>query len=236
VVFPIEPGCIEHAVAAARTFNVMGASVTIPHKEAVVAFCDELSPEAVALDAVNTLQFLGGKVIGHNTDGPGFLASLGEELQFDVSGSRCVVLGAGGAAKAVVASLAAAGAEQITVVNRSEERGAGTAALGGARGRVGGVDDVAGADLIVNATPVGMQGEFEGQSPLAVEHLRSGQVVADLIYRPARTPLLEMAAAAGARTMNGTGMLLHQAALQVELWTGRKPPVEVMRNAMMRSL
>lgn len=232
VVFPVLPEDLEGAVAAARTFNFLGVSITIPHKESVVGFCDELTAEAQMLGAVNTLQLLDGRVIGHNTDGQGFLRSLLEEKNFDVRDQKCAVIGAGGAAKAVIASIAAAGAADISIVNRSPERAKLAARVGGSVARVGVLEDVSNADLVVNATPIGMTGESEHLSPVPADVFSGGQVVADLIYKPSRTVLMSDAEARGASVMNGLGMLIHQAARQIEIWTGQEPPVAAMRVAV----
>src|SRR5206468_2745051 len=142
---------------------------------------------------------------------------------FDPAGKRCVIVGAGGAARAVVLALAEGGARSVTVVGRSPERVTAAAALAGAVGGVGVPADASSADLIVNATPVGMEGvagDGGGDLPIDADLLGPGQLVADLIYAPAVTPLLAAAKARGATTANGLGMLVHQAGLQFHLWTG----------------
>lgn len=231
--FEVAPGRAADALAAVRVLGLGGLSVTMPHKEDVAAAVDELDPAAAALRSVNTVVRLSdGRLRGHSTDGAGFVASLAA-AGVDVAGARVTVLGAGGAARAVVDAVARAGAGDIAVVNRSLDRAIACAALGGTVGRVGGEADVAGSELLVNATSIGM-GTVE--LPVDPTALHAGQVVADLVYHPVRTALLVAAEAAGARTVDGLGMLVHQAALQQQLWLGRSPDVAVMRDAALREL
>jgi shikimate dehydrogenase len=232
VVFPTKTDHLAAAVESIRVLNMLGASITIPHKEAVGALCDEVTPVAQRLGAVNCIANVDGRLVGHNTDGSGFVRALQADLGFDPAGKRCVVLGAGGAAKAVIASLAASGADEVVVVNRSADRAREAALLAGDGGRVGVPEDAGSADLVVNATPVGMVGEWEERSPLDAAYFRSGQVVVDLIYKPERTVLLNDAERAGARVANGLGMLIHQAAEQIRIWSGKDAPVALMRSAV----
>ena len=169
--------------------------------------------------------------MGDNTDGRGFLKALRRGAGFDPAGRRCLVVGAGGAARAVVLALAEAGAAEVVVVNRTAERAAAAAALAGERGRVGVTADAAGADLVVEATPSGMGGVEGVPAQVDGGSLRAGQVAVDLVYHPPVTPWLAAAAAAGATTLGGLGMLVHQAAAQVAAWTGLEPPVGVMWDA-----
>lgn len=232
--FEVPAGAAGAAVEAMRTLGIDGLNVTMPHKEDVVAAVDKLSPVAERLHAVNTVVRRGGVLVGESTDGEGFVAALRRDEGFDPAGKRCVVLGAGGAARAVVLALADAGAASVTVVGRTPERAAAAAALAGGRGRVGEAAEAAEADLVVNATPVGMAGD--PSLPLDAGLLGPGQVVADLVYHPLATPLLEAARSRGAMAVNGLGMLIHQAALAFRLWTGEDPPLEVMSAAALRAL
>lgn len=207
----------------------------MPHKAAVIPLIDRLSAAAEALGAVNTVLRVGHELIGDNTDGPGFLDALAADEGFDPDGRRCVVFGAGGAARAVILSLAAAGAAEVAVVNRHAERGVVAVALAGEVGRLGEPTDVEGADLIVNATPIGMDGH--PTAPLFdTSALRTGQLVADLVYYPALTPLVVEARSQGATAVNGLGMLIHQAAHAFRLWTGQPAPVAVMSAAAVSKL
>lgn len=179
-----------------------------------------------------------GWCFGENTDGLGFVAALRRGEQFDPKGRHCLVIGAGGAARAVIAALADAGAAEVVVVNRTAERGALAAALAGPVGRSGTEADAAGCDLVVNATPVGMTGTT-GQPqeawPIEPGLLRPGQTVIDLVYHPPTTPWLKAARERGAVVGNGRGMLVHQAALQLAAWTGLEPPVEALWRAVASS-
>jgi shikimate dehydrogenase len=215
--------------------------VTMPHKAAVIAGLDSLSDDAAALGAVNCISRRGAVLHGDNTDGPGFADALRVDEGIEVAGARCVVVGAGGAGRAVARALGQAGASSIAILNRSAEPAARAAALAGPAASVGTPADLADADLVVNATPLGMgvvittAGEPE-PLPVDVDRLGAGQVVVDLVYHPAVTPLLAAARERGLRTVNGLGMLIHQAALAFRLWTGEDPPLEAMSAAAVASL
>ena len=205
--------------------GLAGLSITMPLKDVTARVCDELTPDAARLGAVNCVVIDAGRLIGHTTDGAGFL----DTLPCSIGGRRVVVLGAGGAARAVVAAVAAAGAADVAVVNRSRGRGTEAAALGGAVGRLGGPDDIPAADLVVNATSVGMGGT--GELPCPPPLLHEGQLVVDLVYHPVDTAWLVAARRQGATTLDGVGMLVHQAAHAFRLWTGQEAPVGVMEAA-----
>jgi shikimate dehydrogenase len=239
VAFPVAAGRVADALAGMRALGVVGLSVTMPHKQEAPALVDECTPVARRLGVVNCITGVGGRLVGDSTDGAGFVEAVRRGAGFDPAGRRCVVLGAGGAARAVVLALADAGAQEVVVVNRSPVHATEAAALAGGRGRVGAVTDIAGAELVVQATPVGMAGvgdtgDGAPSTPFDPVHLHPGQLVADLVYHPAVTPLLAAAAAQGAHALGGLGMLVHQAALAVERWTGRPVPVEAMWAAVRR--
>jgi shikimate dehydrogenase len=236
--FDVEPSGLADALAGVRALGVAGLSVTIPHKEAVASAVDKLSPLAAALGAVNTVVREPGAVLrGENTDGPGFLRALRDDEGFDPANKRCLVLGAGGAARAVVKALTDAGATEIVVVNRTRERAEALLSLAGDCGRVGVAAEAGEADLVVNATPVGMAGTgTDDQLPVDPAHLGTGQLVVDLVPNPAITRLVDEARARGAMAVNGLGMLVHQAALAFRLWTGEEPPVAVMSAAALAEL
>ena len=232
--FPVVGGEAAAALAGARALGVGGLSVTMPHKEDVAAQVDDLSPEATRLGAVNCVVAVDGGWRGENTDGAGFVAALARGGRFVPAGRRCLVVGAGGAARAVIAALGDAGAADVVVVNRTEDRARTAALLAGPVGRVGAAEEATGCDLIVNATPAGM-GDVDGAPggwPVDPALLRPGQVVVDLVYHPPVTPWLAAAVDLGATTANGLGMLVHQAALQIELWTGSEAPVDAMWAAV----
>jgi shikimate dehydrogenase len=241
VAFDVADGAAGGAIDGMRSLGLAGLSVTMPHKGAVAGLVDRLGPEAAALGAVNCVVPAHDGLHGENTDGAGFLDALVNDEGFDPADRRCVVVGAGGAGRAVVLALAHAGAAEVVVVNRSPEPAAIAAALAGSVGRTGSVDEVAGADLIVNATPLGMgvvvttAGAPE-QLPFDPDRVGSGQLVADLIYQPAITPLLAAVRARGATGVNGLGMLIHQAAHSFRRWTGEEPPLEAMSAAALGEL
>jgi shikimate dehydrogenase len=235
VALEVAPGQVPDALAGMRALGIDGLSVTMPHKTDVAAAVDICTPAAARLQAVNTVRRRAdGTLEGHNTDGEGFVASL-REAGADPAGRRVVLLGAGGAGRALALALGEAGAADVAVVNRSPGPAATAAALAGPAGRVGSAADVATADVVVNATPVGM-GDGAGALPVDPALLRAGQVVADIVVHPLDTELLRAARAAGAVGVDGLGMLVHQAALAFTLWTGARAPVTAMRAAAEREL
>lgn len=233
VAFEVAAGEGAAAVAAMRTLGLGGLSVTMPHKADVIAALDRCSPAATALGAVNCIAWEGDELVGHNTDGDGLVRSLAVDHGVAVAGRRCAVLGAGGAARSVVRALADAGASSVAVVNRTEARAVAAAELAGPVGEVARPDAVADAEVVVNATSVGMGAESGDAAavPIDVGLLGPDHVVVDLVYQPLETPLLVAAAARGARTVDGLGMLVHQAALAVGRWTGEDPDISVMAAA-----
>jgi shikimate dehydrogenase len=228
VAFAVEAGSTEAALSGMRALGIVGLSVTMPHKEAAFAAVDDTTPVARRLGVVNCISRRGATLVGDSTDGEGFLAALRDATSFEPAARRCLVLGAGGAARAVTLALAEAGAAEVVVVNRTTARAETTAALAGRAGRVGSAADLAHADLIVQATPMGMDGAGSDEMVVDPEAVHAGQVVADLVYSPLETPFLALAKKQGATTVGGLGMLVHVAALALERWTGRTVPVEAM--------
>ena len=226
--FEVAPGKAAEALAAMRVLGISGLSVTMPHKDDVAAAVDVLDPAATALRTANTVVLQDdGRLAGYSTDGAGFVASL-REAGVESSGMTVAVLGAGGAARSVIDALARVGVDQIVVINRSAARAEAAAQLSAGRGRVGDVADIAHVDLVVNATSVGMGSD---EAPFDLALLRSTQVVADLVYHPIETALLRAARRCGATAVDGLGMLVHQAVLQQQLWTGVSPDPAAMRAA-----
>ena len=231
--FDVPPAGLEAAVASLRRSPWWGANVTVPHKTAVVPWLDALTPAARRLGAVNTIVRRGDGLVGDNTDLPGFARALGD-LRLELAGAAAVVLGAGGAARAVVAALAAAGV-RVALHNRGLAR---------ARALLEALElpdvallpatalptAVAGCDLLVQTTTVGMQGGPPG-SPLPDGLLPERGAVVDLVYRPAVTPLLAAALAAGLPAQNGLPMLVYQGARSFEAWTGLSAPLAAMGAA-----
>ena len=233
--FEVPPGHARDALAGMRSLGIEGLSVTMPHKTDVAMCVDGCTSAASRLQAVNTVRRRpDGTLEGLNTDGDGFLASL-RDAGADPHGRRVVLLGAGGAGRALALALGTAGAAEVVVVNRTPHAAATAAGLAGLNGRVGTAADVANADLVVNATPVGM-GDDAGALPVDPSLLHAGQVVADIVVHPIDTALLQAARAAGATTVDGLGMLVHQAALAFTLWTGHDAPVDAMRAAAEQEL
>jgi shikimate dehydrogenase len=235
--WPVPPEELDHAVSGIRALGAMGANVTMPHKEEVVKLLDALSRDARAIGAVNTIQRLGHRLIGHNTDVDGFRAFLEEDAGTDLSGKVCLVLGAGGAARAVVKALGDLGAASIAIAARTPEKGEEvTAQVAHGDTRVCDWEDAETeaeeADMIVNATPIGMR----AGDPLPGTRFNPGQVVVDLVYDPPSTELVERARSAGADAWGGLGMLVHQAAASFRIWTGQDPPLETMSAAALRAI
>ncbi|MCU0259960.1 MAG: shikimate dehydrogenase [Ilumatobacteraceae bacterium] len=226
--FEVAPGEGAAAVAAMRTLGIRGLAVTTPHKEDVIAALDVVDEAARRLRSVNTVVLRAdGTTFGTSTDGDGLVASV-LAAGHPVAGVGAAVVGAGAAARAIVEALGRAGAAEVVVVNRTVDRAEVAAALTPV-GRVGDLDDLAAAGLVVHATSVGMGDP--GALPLDPSRLRAGQVVVDIVYHPLDTGLLRAARAAGAATVDGLGMLVHQAALQQRWWTGDDPDVGAMRAA-----
>ena len=239
----VPPDGLDAAVASLRRPEVLGANVTIPHKVAVTPLLDWLSPAAQALGAVNTVvQGQGGRLEGHNTDVRGFLRGLAD-LNLEPSSQRALILGAGGAARAVAYALLAAGVAELALHNRTQTRARALAERLGSAGTVSVVERYAlrhaleTTTLLVNTTSVGMVGGASADlSPLPTGLLSRAGAVIDIVYRPPQTRLLHEAAAAGLATQNGIPMLLYQGVEALELWLGKPAPVTVMRAALLAAL
>ncbi len=226
---------VEGAIRGARALDVRGLSVTVPHKVAVMPHLDEIDPVARAIGAVNTVVNDGGRLKGCNTDWIGFVRSL--EGHVDAAGRRVTILGAGGAARAIAFGLKEKGSV-LTILNRAEEVGMASslaAEIGCPWGDLGRTDAVAGADIVVNATSVGMA-PLQDRTVVDPVHLRPGQVVVDIVYTPMETRFLREARARGCRAIPGYEMLVLQGATQFELWTGRPAPVDLMRSILKERL
>jgi shikimate dehydrogenase len=220
------------AVAGVRALGIRGLSVTVPHKEAVVPHLDEIDDLAEKIGAVNTVVNREGRLVGYNTDALGALTAL--EAKISLVGKTCVIVGAGGAARAVGFALRErVGA--ISVANRSPDRGRDLAtSLGCAFIPLEELDRVA-VDLLIQTTPVGMA-PHEDECPVPESALRAGMTVMDIIYNPLQTRLLAMAKSRGCVTVNGLSMFVHQGAAQFRLWTNLNPPVAAMTRAVLKAL
>jgi shikimate dehydrogenase len=244
VYLPLEvrPERLGDAVRGAVALGFRGFNATIPHKQAVLEFLDDVSDEARLIGAVNTVCIdERGACHGHNTDGCGFIRSLRTDAAYDPAGAVCFVMGAGGAGRAVATQLALEGAKRILVCDTDAPRAnalADSIASNVAAQRVAMIphdaaaiaDALAGVELFVDATPLGMHDGDPASIP--PKKLRPGTLVVDLVYNPPETALLAQAKARGCRTLNGLGMLLFQGVEAFELWTGRDAPVDVMRRAL----
>jgi shikimate dehydrogenase len=236
--FAVPPGEFPSFAARIGQDGLLGANVTVPHKEAAFMACDRRTPVAEALGAVNTLWRQDGRLWGDNTDVAGFLANMDENAPGWADQRRlAVVIGAGGAARAIVYALISRGLERITIVNRTRTRAQALAEHFGDVARAVPWADLAAelreADLLVNASSLGMA----GQPPLEVDlaALPERAVVADAVYVPLRTPLLEAAEARGLRVVEGLGMLLHQAAPAFARWFGERPAVTPALRALVEA-
>lgn len=238
VPFPVVPERLASAVAGAVALGIYGFNVTIPHKEAIMAYMDEVSEEARFIGAVNTVQICGGRVIGHNTDGAGFLLPL-QTLALALTEMSVCMIGAGGAARAIAMALLQAGCPTLVIANRTYERGQRLSSalqhhFPQAEIRVvpyeQAADIASRSALIVNATSLGLHRQ---DAPLLPDTcFRAGQVVYDIVYRPLETPLLKAAQRCGATTVPGIDMLIGQGAEAFRIWTGLTFPVGVIRCAL----
>ena len=244
VPFHVRSGELQEAIEGFKALNVLGVNVTIPHKQTVMSILDDVSHEATLIGAANTLIFCDGRVSGDNTDAQGFLRAMTEEgIDIPVGGSA-VVLGAGGAARAVVVALALSGLDLITIANRTGwkaiqfEKDLATIS----ETEISAVDlasnqlnlAIRSADLLVNTTSVGMQ--ETDQLLIDPDFLNPGTIVYEIVYTPPETPLLRVAREKGCQTIGGIGMLVHQGAIAFEKWIGIVPNVETMRIALKQAL
>lgn len=234
---PVSPENLRDVFRGLIKMNVVGFNVTIPHKIAIMEFLDALDPLAATIGAVNTIRVTDGKTTGYNTDGEGFIRSLEEQTKLSVQGKRILLLGCGGAARAIAMTLAFRGVEKIFISNRTVAKAEALAAeinskLGDCAealmpgpGRL--AEIITGCDFLVNSTSLGMRPREE-ELPLAPELLAGHLVVADIVYNPLMTRLLKTAEAKGCRIVEGLGMLIYQGAAAFKLWTGIEPLIPEM--------
>ena len=230
----VEPGRLKEAVAGLKALGFVGANVTIPHKVEIMQYLDEIDHTAQSVGAVNTIVVKDGKCIGYNTDAQGFIRAL-EQKDITIKGKQAVLLGAGGAARAVVAGLLDAGIEKIILGARNRLK-AEVFAKDFAGGLIAVYDwedqvfqeNMAVCDILINCTPLGMVPKLEEMPPVEWNKLKKTATVCDLIYNPPLTKFLDTAKQAGHLTMNGEGMLIGQGAVAFHLWTGEFPDFTVM--------
>jgi len=228
------------AITGIRAMHFRGINLTIPHKVAVLKYLDEVAPDAALIGAVNTVRRVATRLIGENTDGKGFLRSVREDAGVDPAGKRIVFLGAGGAARAMSVELALAGASHITIVNRTPARGEElvrtlnqkTPAKAEFVHWIGDYPVSPEADILVNATSIGLYPNTGDKPPVMMVTVGPDLLVCDVIPNPPQTAFLTAAAARGARTLDGLGMLVYQGAIGFKLWTGVEPSIPVMRQAL----
>lgn len=228
-------------VQSLRAPEMLGANVTIPYKEAVIPFLDELGGQSARMGAVNTIVNREGRLFGFNTDGPGFVASLKHEAGFDPAGKKLLLLGAGGAARGIAFALVEANAAAVAIANRTVDRARRLAQeVGGAAGLVSAVpldEPVSEYDCIVNCTSVGMHGGPDPRGlPAGLDAARPGTLIVDIVYAPEETPFLAEGARRGLPVLGGLPMLIYQGALAFELWTGVRAPIDVMFAAARNEL
>ena len=239
-----KPEALAERMASLRDSGVLGAQVTVPHKQEALAFVDAMSDDVRALGAVNVIANDNGTLAATNTDVTGFVRALREDAGADLKGKRVLLLGAGGAARAIVLGLAREGIASLAIANRTAQRALDVAAV--AAGMVSRIEaiplspealasEAANADLIVNSTTLGMTG-VGGPAPLAARAIPPAALVYDIVYNPPDTPLLLEAKAAGAQTLGGLAMLVYVGAEAFEQWTGLKAPVDVMMAAAEKAL
>ena len=237
----VTPMGVGDFVAGLRAPGTLGINITVPHKQAVIPFLDEVDEWATAAGAVNTIVNHDGHLTGHNTDGPGFLRALLVETGYDPSRTRALILGAGGAARGILLALVRGGVDSLVIANRTLERAETLAQLSSDNG-VGSeaislsgdalTEAAASANLIVNCTTMGMShGPDEHGSPISAAQIPATAIVNDVVYTPLLTPILKEAAAAGATALGGLPMLVYQGVLSFQMWTGVDAPVDVMLAA-----
>lgn len=250
------PEELPSAVARLRSRDVVGANVTVPHKEAVLPLLDGVDEIASLIGAVNTIAKQDSKLLGYNTDAHGFIQALKQDGQFNPQAKRAIILGAGGAARAVSFALIQEAIGSLVIINRTPERAralvetlltylhsspqrseASVSVTAMAWEAVSSRETFRGCHLIVNCTTMGMKHSAEeGKSPLTQDVIPEGALVYDLVYNPSPTPLLEVARKAGARILGGLSMLVYQGAGSFELWTGKRAPVYMMLNKAKEAL
>lgn len=243
--FEVEDGKIEEGINAMKTFNAIGFNVTMPHKEKVVKFLDEVSEDAKLIGSVNTVLNKDGKMIGYNTDGRGFVKAL-EMSDIEYKGRKVVVLGSGGAARAVAIQLAFDGASEVVIANRTQSKAEEIANtinenIYTSHGRVVDLkdstlkDELLDSSILVNCTSVGMKDTIDKSVINNSDVFHKGLFVVDIIYDPLKTKFLSMAEEAGCRVMNGIDMMIYQGALAFKIWTGVEMPIEYVKKVLFTS-
>ncbi|XXM73670.1 shikimate dehydrogenase [Lysinibacillus sphaericus] len=239
--FHVTPEALPQAINGIRALGLRGINVTVPHKTAVIPLLDEVDPLARSIGAVNTIVNREGKLIGFNTDGLGFVEGLKKEISGGLSNKAVLIIGAGGAAKAIYHTLAALGVKKIDLANRSEEKAA--AMIGtrpaGVESHYHRLDEAESVlhlyDIVIQTTSIGMYPRV-GASPVSIERVKPGAVFSDIIYNPLKTTFLKQAEEKGAIIQNGIDMFVHQGALAFNKWTGITPDTDLMKKEVLKQL
>jgi len=246
--FEVKKENIAIAVGGLKGLGIKGINVTIPHKESVIPYLDALDDNAKFIGAVNTIKLEDDKLKGYNTDGLGFLKSLKIDAQENAKGKNIIILGAGGAARAIAVQMALEDAKSIIIANRTVERGKELAKYISSKLKAQSskllsaislkdsllVEYLREADIIINATSIGMK---ETDTPLFLyDYISDRHLVCDIVYKPIETKLLKEASARGARILNGLGMLIYQGSLSFKIWTGHEMPVEIVKKVLMEEV
>lgn len=233
VALRVPDGEIGKAVEALRFFGVIGFSVTMPHKEAIIPYLDEVTDRAKKLQSVNFVYRQDDRFIGDSTDGQALVEALRDDFELSVHGKSVAVLGSGGAGRAISLALADNGAKEVYVISRNLLTASVAAELAGSVGYVGVNEDLERVSVIVNATPIGMAGtNLAGLTPIRADQLREGQYVYDIVYHPHVTPLVEVARSRGIAASSGVSMLVRLSTIAFEKWTGVEAPIEEIRSAV----
>ncbi|MBL8217828.1 MAG: shikimate dehydrogenase [Bryobacterales bacterium] len=240
----VSPAGLHAAIEGVRAFGMRGINLTIPHKVAVISYLDALSEEARVIGAVNTVVRRGSQLIGENTDGKGFLRGVRQDGGLHPTGKRAVLLGAGGAARAIATELLMAGVSDLLVINRSVERGIAMVShlQEGTRGPIrfqpwsGTYKVPPEADLFVNATSIGLYPDVSACPDVDLTAAAPSLLVCDAVFNPPVTGLIAMARARGLPVLDGLSMLVYQGVIGFELWTGVKAPESVMKEALSKAL
>lgn len=242
--FEVNPGDLESAVNGIKSLGIAGVNITVPHKEKVIPFLDEITEEASLIGSVNTIENRNGRLVGHNTDSMGYIRSLREDAGFDPKRKKALIIGAGGAARGVIAGLSINGASEILIANRTVEKGEALAAEFGKKFKeikfsahplssLKNQDIFSSLNLIVNTTSTGLEGKT---IEIELRFTPSHALVSDIAYKPPTTPFLKNAQETGRKTLGGLGMLLYQGAISFEIWTSKKAPIGAMRRALMEAV
>ncbi|HEK9101441.1 shikimate dehydrogenase [Bacillus pfraonensis] len=239
--FLVEEDTLGEAVTGLKALGVSGFNVTTPHKVSIMKYLDEIDPLAKQIGAVNTVVHRDGKLIGYNTDGIGYVRSLQSISKEPLYQKRILLLGAGGACRAIYFSLADAGVKEIDIANRTVEKA--TQLIAGCQEKITShalsleqaTEEQGNYDIIIHTTTIGMHPHVQ-HTPLQIRTLKQGTIVSDIIYNPFETKLLQDAKAKGAIVQNGIDMFVYQGALAFEMWTGCMPNIERMKQLVMRKL